>query len=277
MILADAHVHIYDCFDLSVFLNAAVLNFSAEASRLDTGGRFSAVLFLTETSSDNKFNQIWESIDGQSDKKFITDWTFHHTKESCSIYARRNDGRDLFLAAGHQIVTAENLEVLALATEKLIEDGDTLEDSIQNTINADAVPVIPWGAGKWLGRRGEILGEYLKGSHEQCLFLGDNGGRPVFWSRPSHFSLAENRGIRILPGSDPLPFEHECRKAGNYGFSIRDSISLDYPARDIKALLREPSTCINTYGQLERLLPFFRNQILMQMLKRKRKKAFIGK
>ncbi len=277
MILADAHVHIYDCFDLPVFLNAAVLNFSTEASRLNNGSRFSAVLFLTETSNDNKFKQIWESINGHTDKNIIPDWTFHHTKENCSIYAKRNDGRDLFIMAGRQIVTAENLEVLALATDKFIEDGYPLMDTIGKTLQADAVPVIPWGAGKWLGRRGEILEEYLKASDEQCLFLGDNGGRPAFWSCPSHFSLAEIRGIRILPGSDPLPFEHECHKAGSFGFFIKDSIIPDYPAMTIKGLLQEPATRIETYGHLERPHLFIRNQILMQMLKRRHKKVSIGK
>lgn len=33
MILVDAHVHIYDCFDLETFLDSALKNFKAEAAR----------------------------------------------------------------------------------------------------------------------------------------------------------------------------------------------------------------------------------------------------
>ena len=60
------------------------------------------------------------------------------------------------------------------------------------------------------------------------------------------------KGIRILPGSDPLPFDYECGKAGSWGFALENLISNEYPAKDIKKLLMEPATRINAYGKLEK-------------------------
>lgn len=270
MILADAHVHIYDCFDLEVFLNSALENFSAEAARHKDFDTFSAVLFLTESRRDKKFEYLLDSIGGNNPnkEKFGPEWTFHRTGEKYSLCARRYDGRVLFLIAGRQIVAAENLEVLALATEKFIEDGMSLNETVQAVKALGAVPVVPWGTGKWLGYRGKILRHFIEKSNEDSLFLGDNGGRPVFWSRPSLFQLAEKKGIRILPGSDPLPFDHECRKPGSFGFAIPDYITHEYPARDIIGKLLDSKTRISAYGRLEKPFRFFRNQLKMQIRKR---------
>jgi hypothetical protein len=46
MILVDAHVHIYDCFDLETFLDSALGNFKAEALRLEQGNGSTAILNL---------------------------------------------------------------------------------------------------------------------------------------------------------------------------------------------------------------------------------------
>jgi hypothetical protein len=46
MILVDAHVHIYGCFDLEKFFNAANFNFKSVAERLGHGNEFSGILLL---------------------------------------------------------------------------------------------------------------------------------------------------------------------------------------------------------------------------------------
>lgn len=274
MILADAHVHIYDCFDLKAFLDSAIENFNNEAARLMCNDGYSAVLYLAETSRDNKFNEIVNDINGGSKElsKKIPGWTFSLTGESCSVYARRNDGKALSLIAGRQIVTAEKLEALALGTERNIEDGMPLKKTVMAIGEIGAIPVIPWGTGKWLGYRGEVLRKYMDEVHSTPLFLGDNGGRPWFWSTPSHLRAAEKKGIIILPGSDPLPFSHECSRPGSSGFFIDHIISGDRPAADLKRLLIDHSTIIQPYGIREKTFRFLGNQLRMQELKRKRKK-----
>ena len=62
------------------------------------------------------------------------------------------------------------------------------------------------GFGKWIGRRGAVLQKLLATHNYPYLFLGDNSGRPSFWSKPHYFQLAKKQAIRILPDTDPLPF-----------------------------------------------------------------------
>lgn len=261
MILADAHVHIYDCFDLPTFFNSAIENFKKEASCLTHNPVFTAVLFLTESQRENKFFELKKKND------HIKGWSMLNTEENYSMYLRSGDGQAVFLIAGRQIVAEENLEVLALGTDKVIEDGLSFASTIEQVLAEGAVPVIPWGAGKWIGKRGRILESYLRNISGTGLFLGDNGGRPFFWKNVLHFKLALDKGISILPGSDPLPFPDQCRKPGSFGFSMNGSISRESPFQDIKNLLYNTESSINSFGLPEAALGFIFNQVRMQIRK----------
>ena len=273
MIFVDAHVHIYDCFDLELFFDSAFANFQKEASRLGQQDAFTGILLLTETSKDKWFERLTDYADNKdgNGNKAIGDWTFHHTDENCSLCARGGKNQSLFLIAGRQIVTAEKLEVLALATDKNFKEGAPIELVIQSIRDMGAIPVIPYGFGKWIGRRGKILRNLLKKTESTGLFLGDNGGRLKFLPRSSHFKQAEKKGIRVLPGSDPLPFPSECWRACSFGFSFRGLISLEHPAGDLKQILMDTKTYFQEYGHLEGPYRFFRNQLAMQIKKRLRK------
>ncbi len=270
MILVDAHVHIYNCFDLELFFDSAFANFRSEAARLGHVDDFTGILLLTETSKDNWFECLTGYAGGKDGigSKPIGNWTFHHTNETCSLCIRNGTNESLFLIAGRQIVTEENLEVLALITEREFEDGLPLTEMIQSVRNYGAIPVIPWGFGKWAGRRGAILREILEANNDVEVFLGDNGNRPSFLPRSSHFKLAEMEGIRVLPGSDPLPFASESCRPGTFGFSVEGSITSQHPAKDLKRILLDPSTRPRAYGLLEKPYRFLRNQLAMQILKR---------
>jgi len=273
MILVDAHVHIYDCFDLEAFLDSALENFKAEAARCGQEDAFTAVLLLTETAKENWFQCLAGYAGGESGTgtRSIGNWTFHRTNENCSLYAQSENSQGLFLIAGRQIVTAEDLEVLALMTDRQFEDGRPLEEVIQAVKETSAIPVIPWGFGKWMGPRGVFLRNLLETAKDPGAFLGDNGNRPSFWPRLSHFRLAKTKGIRVLPGTDPLPFSSECRRAGSFGFSVNGSISSGYPARDLKQILMDATARFQAYGHLEHPWRFFRNQLAMQIIKHLRK------
>lgn len=265
MIFVDSHVHIYDCFDLELFLNSAFVNFQFEAARFGRQDAFTGILLLAETSKDRWFQHLTDYADKKRGigNKTIHNWSFHHTNENCSLYARSSNDRDLILIAGRQIVTADKLEVLALVTDKNIEDGIPIEQVIQYIRDMGAIPVIPYGFGKWSGRRGVILRDLLEKTRGHMLFLGDNSGRPNFLSRPSHFKQAEAKGIRILPGTDPLTFSYEYKRVGSFGFSLNASLSSEYPARDLKQILMDPMARFQVYGHLERPYRFFCNQLKM--------------
>jgi hypothetical protein len=272
MILVDAHVHIYDCFDLQTFLNSAFANFKNHASGGAVDNGFTALLLLTEGASENWFRRLQGFA---REGKVIGDtasskWSFHITDENHSLQAHCNDTIRLFLIAGRQIVTAERMEVLALLTDRQFADGSPLEDVVQTVSQAGALPVIPYGFGKWMGTRGKILKSFLEKPTGQPFFLGDNGGRPRFLPRPSHFSQGEKNGTRVLPGSDPLPFPSQCKRAGGFGFAVNGAISLQHPAEDLKRILLDPQLTFRTYGQLEIFHHFITNQLTMQLNKRKR-------
>jgi hypothetical protein len=269
MVLADAHVHIYGCFNLPVFLESAFANFQSQASASEPCTEFDALLCLKETAADNWFHVLHnEARVGRGEHvEDEANWVFEPTRENCSLRASGPDGQHLVLIAGRQIVTAERLEVLALCTSALILDGGTLSQVVSAVREANGLPVIPWGAGKWIGRRGKILADFLRSQKPDGIFLGDNGGRPIFWRYPHHFRLARQKGIRILPGSDPLPFRSERTRAGSFGFAIEGTLDTDRPATHIRALLMDSSVSLSPYGSLEQPYRFFRNQISMQLAK----------
>ena len=270
LIIADAHVHVHDCFDLEQFFNSALANFQHFSEAKGYPDNFTALLFLTEVANQEKFSQLAQHTQ-KKDKLVqnkLKNWHIYRTQEDLSLYVCNHLNQGIFLIAGRQIVTAESLEVLALITNQTFEDGLPLEETIQAIASADGIPVLPWGVGKWIGKRGKILHALLAESNFPLLFLGDNGGRPVFWSRPSYFQQAETKGLRILPGSDPLPLASEVSRPGSFGFTIQDSLSWEKPGEHIKQMLLEPNISLEPYGSLENPGRFIRNQLAIRSGKR---------
>jgi hypothetical protein len=265
VLLADAHVHIYGCFNLEVFFDSAYANFRAEAVRQGCQNDFTGILLLAETSKDNWFQALVE----YSDKKInVGPWTIHRTEENSSLWAQRNEKQALWVIAGRQIVTCENLEVLALMTASGFRDGHGILGTIEQVKGQGGIPVIPWGPGKWLGRRGKMVEDVIEARGLPAFFLGDNGNRPALWLRPRLFSLAEQRGIAVLPGSDPLPFSSENRRPGSFGFFLTGAVNPQQPGTDLKKLVLNEESFLKVYGRLEKPVRFMRNQLKMQLSKR---------
>jgi hypothetical protein len=269
MILVDGHVHIYDCFDLKLFLDSALDNFNSQAVHLGKEDDFTGILLLAETSRQNWFERLSGYLEGGLNLGGggLDGWTFRPTNEANTLWAKKKQGQGFFLVAGRQIVTSENLEVLCLASEKKVPDGSPLEETIEAVVGVDGVAVIPWGFGKWTGKRGKTLKRALLESDSSKLFLGDNGGRPVFLPRPALFSLAEKIGARILPGTDPLPFPSEAARAGSFGFSIEGSADKKAPSSHLKSILLEAEIPLRPFGKLANPYRFLRNQLRMQLRK----------
>ena len=269
MILADAHVHIYDCFDLEKLLDAAYSNFQAEAGRLGHSDNFTRILLLTETEKDCWFNRLSKIADGNTTHRgrVTQKWEFHRTGENVSLLARSGH-KSLIIIAGRQVETAERLEVLALCTTASFKTDIPIRYLIKEVKKHDAIPVIPWGFGKWLGRRGKILNNFMKTHKDSKIFLGDNSGRPSFLPFPHHFKVAKRNGIHILPGSDPLPFATEYDRVGRFGFLLEEKISKTYPAESVKQILMKSTLKVQSYGDFENSFRFFRNQLKMQIKKR---------
>lgn len=268
MILADAHVHIYDCFDIADFLDAGLENFELCLGHLAPDSSAQLVLLLTETSRDNYFSKLRQIA--QEGGQLGERWTLQLTQEEGSLYAKKSDSQGIFLIAGSQIVTSENLEVLALMTANRFQDGASLERTAHNVVEHGGLPVIPWGFGKWLGRRGQIVSQFLNQKTCPHIFLGDNSGRPVFWRHSPIFECAKQVGIAVLPGTDPLPFPREVKRPGKFGFRLNNHLNSERPAETLKDILLNLDTQPSAYGVLENPLRFVQNQVAMQVTKRRK-------
>lgn len=269
MIYIDAHVHIHRDVNIGMLLTSAVQNFHQAEKSLNGSVNQSSqyVLCLTEIQDVQKFQELKSRSKAAETER--CHWQFRETRESDSLVAVHPDVGELIIIAGRQIVTSERLEVLALGTDKSIPDGNPITDVINRVQELDALAVVPWGFGKWIGKRGAVLDRVLRESFRQPIFLGDNSGRPKHWRRPPHFVEARNYGMRVLPGSDPLPFPSEFERIGSFGFVMEDSVSNINAAADLKRLLLDKKGIVRTYGHLESPIRFLRNQIAMQYRIRK--------
>ena len=271
MVYIDAHVHLHDCFNLATFFNHVEKNVKSILQTTTQPEKITCCLFLTEASNANYF----EKIRNRENRFFwggplsAEGWQLHPTSEPFSTLITNEAGFRIFIIAGQQLHTAEGMEVLAVAPNYRIAGGKSLEKMISEIIEADGLAVVPWGFGKWMGRRGKVLQGIVERSSPSRFFLGDNSGRPRFLPEPLLFQLASKKFIRILPGSDPLPFPSEVSRAGSFGLSFDGEISSKRPARELKQKLTSSGLEFDTFGQLETFGRFIRNQLLMQIVKRR--------
>jgi hypothetical protein len=270
MLIIDTHVHIHDRFRLDQFFASAHLNISRAAAKRRAAEDFTGVLMLTEACSANWFAALASMAEEKQTHpgREMGRWKLSPTGEDASLRVHDGDQRALLLIAGRQVVTAEKLEVLALFVAEPIEDGRPIRDVLARVEALGGQPVLPWGFGKWSGRRGKVLDQLIKEADRPMVCFGDNGGRPAFLPEPRQFRFAREKGIPILPGSDPLPFSTEDGRAGSFGCCIDAEVSLRQPAGDLKRILKTPGMLPRRYGQLETPLRFVRNQIKMQLWKR---------
>lgn len=263
----DGHVHIYDCFDLPQFFDAAFENFCHQAGLCRAGNDFTGVLLLSERTTENYFHTLrcYAEDDRSIESACGKQWFVRLTSESCSLLVSNGQGKSILVVSGRQLITRENLEVLALITDRSFPDGLPVSALIEEINRCGAVAILPWGVGKWTGKRGKIVDILLDADNRGKLFLGDNSGRPGFWPAPALFSKAEGLGIRVIPGSDPLPLKTEGRRCGSFGFVVREEISLDHPGRDLARILGEDAARIEPYGELESPVGLIRNQLLLRL------------
>lgn len=259
-ILVDGHVHFHTCFDRNTFLNAAIRNL--HRSLRNPQNPWLGILCFTEDSGSDAFADF-ESSTGDNN----SGWTIYKTAEDCSLIAR-TDGSPatLVIVAGRQVRTSEGLEVLGLGLRGEVNDGMPLTDSIREVANRDAIPVVPWGFGKWWFSRGETVRSVLQDEPTR-FFLGDNGSRTAIVARSTLFLEGSERGAFDLPGTDPMPFDAEEGRVGSYGFQLGTPIGLTRPAADLKQNMKALTKQPNTFGNLQSLLRFSKLQVLMQLRK----------
>jgi hypothetical protein len=264
-IMVDAHVHLHACHSLQRLFMISLQNFRQALQRFHIYEPFEAFLLLTESAGTNRFDELRAMVGADRSD----DFNIVSTPEDITLHVETQGGQSLYVVAGKQIVTAERLEVLALGYPHAYPDGRPLTYVLDDLRESGCLRVIPWGAGKWLGKRGRIVKALIASWGNEPLFLGDNGNRPFFWPLPEVFAGVGKNHLYNLPGSDPLPFSGEEKKAGRCGFMLRGALNNHLPFEGLKSrLIADPRTAI-PYGTPERFIPFFKNQLSMQMAVRK--------
>jgi hypothetical protein len=259
LVFVDGHVHVYPCYDAERVFDGAWRHFQAVANSFGTGGNFQGLLVFTESAGDQVFRALAESTTGA-----VGQWRIIKTGEASSLSLQRGDGARMLVCAGRQLVSAEKLELSAYFVTEPLADGAPLDTLLQQVDQAGGLSVLPWGVGKWLGKRGQEVKKRL--AHRKVpLLVSDNGGRPWFWPEPRLFRMAQQQGIPVLAGSDALPMAAEQQQAGSYGFVLQGALSLESPSRDFKNRLLSLQQSPSRYGKLEAAWRFFRNQLGMRL------------
>ena len=270
LIPIDAHVHYHDCYRLVEFLDAAAANLRRAAAVAGCTNTPAGVLMLADMVGQNTLQTLAQAARSDS----IGPWRLQDTQEDCSLAVCRGDELTLVLIAGRQIACNEGVELLALACGAEFADGLPVRETLDAVRRQAAIPVLPWGFGKWWFRRGQLIRQLLEeqrsrqGNGQPATFVGDNGGRPQPGWEPPLFETARELGVRILPGSDPLPFPSQTVNAGRYGLILPGTLDSAKPARQIKDLLASHPGQPPFFGRRERLTTFVRCQVAMQLRKR---------
>lgn len=269
IVLVDAHVHVHSSASVGTLLASAVSNFSRKATQLGQQ-RWQGVLLLAEMRGVDWFASLDQVAPNLPEGWHVT----ASSQEPTSLWLRC-DAAELLVVAGRQIVSAEGIEVLALGTRQHISYGQPLLTTIDQVRGSNAVVVLPWGVGKWLGHRGRLVARALaSATNDHRVLAGDNGGRPRFWPSPSVFKLAASRGHPVVPGTDPLPLSGEERQVGRVGFWTPGELPAETPFAALRAvLLAVPAVDVHPYGRRESVFRFFRNQLALRIKKNSRRAA----
>ena len=110
MLLVDAHVHLYPAVDVARLLDAAAANFARVATAQGSVAPL-GVLMLTESGVLDRYAELQSRGAHQ-----LGAWSLRPVAgEDLALLASNGDSR-ILVVAGRQVVTAEGLEVLQLAT-----------------------------------------------------------------------------------------------------------------------------------------------------------------
>jgi hypothetical protein len=225
-ILADGHVHLHTAAAIPGLLEAAL-----EVSRVNTAP---LLLLLADPTGRDGFRELAAS------------GRLRATGEARSLAfeAARDAAPRGFVVAGRQKVSREGLEVLALALDpadplnSILDRTLPAEEILNRALAAGAAGVLPWGFGKWTGRRGKLAAELASRTAlaaEPLFFLGDVPQRCWPWPTPRAFRA----GPRVLAGTDPLPLPGAEATVARYGFTLEGRLDPDRPAASLLALLRQ--------------------------------------
>ena len=207
--IADTHLHIYPFYRIDSALSSLINNLHAwdpEATKIGC---------LTERFDCHVFEELSSFQDSRISGDFDVDKCEDHL-----LITHKLSGLSVHLLPGQQIITSENLEVLSLNCSTRIKEDQSAQETIEQILAAEGVPVLAFGFGKWLGKRGKIVNNLIARFSAEQLAMGDTTMRPYGWATPLAFRKASQKNMSIINGSDPLPFNGEESRPGAYASRI---------------------------------------------------------
>ena len=258
----DGHTHLYPIYDRDAFFDGALANVTAAAAHVAPGRPFWGCLLFSEAARDHAFAELGrEATEGRAVRR----WSLRPTAEEGSLVARLQGEDRLIVVAGRQIHCKEGVELLALFCAAEFADGLPLRDALAAVRAQDALPVLPWGFGKWWLGRGRLLQKVLRSDAAAGVYLGDIGGRPQAFPASRAFRLGERTGRPILAGSDTLPLASEAGRVAHYGFVLEGRIDLERPGASLKRLLLAQTKPPPAFGSRIGLARFVCDQINLRV------------
>jgi hypothetical protein len=257
----DGHIHIYPHYDLNKAINRGIINLTHYAQKNGniSGEEVVPVWLLVERHDCNFFDQAVNNFNSN-------DLSISLGNEKETLVVKKDGKTILYIFAGRQLVTKENLEILSLTSNLYLKDKDyTIDEVIDQVLEHDGIPVINWAPGKWFFARGEVVKRILLKYNPNQLLIGDTSLRTTIWATPKLMADARKRGFKVIAGSDPLPFKNEEKQIGRYGFLMHGELDESYPAKSIKQLLRNSDTSINLVGKRNNPVTFFKRQVKIMM------------
>lgn len=268
LLAVDSHVHLYHKDDLIPALDTTAACHRT-LNHADTAMTPTAVvLVLAEPRERNTFARLRRQLESATYATLSSRWQLHPTAERISLVAKHIEGAETFLIGGQQIVTSEHLEVLSIATEQTIADRLPLAATLAAVEKAGGFPILPWGVGKWLFERGDLICKLIRANAHAArapFALGDNGGRPRFWEWVKQFDMAKEYDIPIISGSDPLPASRSRRGAASFGTLIRCRFDRIRPAASLLAAITERTCEAEPFGKLARPTDFLCEQLALRL------------
>lgn len=254
VLLVDGHVHAYCAESLPRLLESAEFEFIRHAP---SGYGWSGLLLLADPAGVDSKPWLQASSPAVPDG-----WQAEGGEPPLLFHFRSPRGSCISVLRGQQLVTAEGLELLAIGADSPLPPG-TLEAMIGECERAGCLAIIPWGVGKWLGRRGRLLRSVLDQHADGSILLGENAGRPWFWPLESIMNEAAARGIPVLPGSDPLPLRGDEARVGSAG-AVMVLDGADMPSvSQLLERLRQGEWA--TFGRRMSAWHFLRNQLGLRL------------
>ncbi|NOZ60693.1 MAG: hypothetical protein GXO74_03340 [Calditrichaeota bacterium] len=263
----DGHVHLYTIFDLARAIEAGRKNLLKLAKKNNSAKKAVPVWLLVERSDTDMFAELKKIAEKNENRN---GFSFEQI-DSVTIAVKEKDARILFIFAGRQLVTAENLEVLSLISDfNLADRAAPLDEVIGLIEQSQGIPALNWAPGKWFAARGRVVEKMISENAPEKFFIGDSTMRNTLWSTPKLVKKAKKKGFAVLAGSDPLPFSGEEKMIGSYGFLLEGDFSAKNPAELMRKILRENRGSIRIVGKRNNPFTFVLRQYKIMREKKTR-------